>query len=189
SHRGCPVRIVRRQPRYGYVQVLNAIARDYRLSWRARGLLVELLSYPPGYEITIDELVARGREHGKATEGRDAMRKAGQELKALGYIIATKRQDESGRWHTDLEVTDDPMYDLLDGVSAGHTDDWKPVRRSDLGEREFPQVAPTTGKPTVGISGVNKKTEKKTENSSSSGPSRARQSQPSHRQEEEEAKP
>lgn len=123
------MKVTRRQPRYGYVQVLNAIARDYRLSWRARGLLVELLSYPPGYEIGIDELVERGREHGKATEGREAMRKAARELKALGYIVATKYQDESGRWHTALEVTDDPMYDLLGGVSAGRTDARKPDRR------------------------------------------------------------
>lgn len=179
--------VTRRQPRYGYVQVLNGVARDYRLSWRARGLLVELLSYPPGYEINIDELVARGREQGKATEGREAMRTAARELKEIGYIVATKYQDESGRWHTALEVTDDPMYDLLD-ADAARTDAQEPVRRSELGEREFPQVAPTYGKPGVGFSGVNKKTEKKTKKTSSPSPLKdARQSQPSHCEEEEVA--
>src|SRR5690606_822716 len=62
GHRRCPVNIIRRRrPRVQFSQIPNAILRDYRLSWRARGLLAELLSYPAGYLISVDELVKRAR--------------------------------------------------------------------------------------------------------------------------------
>ena len=127
--------------------MLNAVVRDYRVSWRARGLLTELLSYPENYETSVDELVKKAKRSGGNVEGRDAMRKAARELKAVGYIVERRYQNDLGRWTTEHEITDDPMYDLLagDNVSAGHTDDG------------FSGV----GKPVVGKSGVIKKTEKK----------------------------
>ncbi|TMZ69810.1 hypothetical protein EMG21_28140 [Klebsiella pneumoniae] len=147
-------KIRRRKPQFEFVQILNAVARDYRVSWRARGLLVELLSYPAEYETSVDDLVKKAKRQGGNTEGRDAMRAAARELKAVGYIIETRHQDEHGRWRTELEVTDEPMYELLaqvDSISAGRTDDG------------FPGV----GFPVVGFPGVSKKTEKKTEINSS----------------------
>lgn len=142
--------IRRRKPRFGFVQILNAVARDYRVSWRARGLLTELLSYPEDYETSVDELVKKAKRLGGNVEGRDAMRKAARELKDVGYIVETKYQNELGHWITEHEITDDPMYDLImqdEGVSAGQADDG------------FSGV----GGPGVGGPGVNKKTEKKTE--------------------------
>lgn len=160
--------IRRRRPRVQFAQIPNAVLRDYRLSWRARGLLAELLSYPPDYVISVDELVKRARQVSGATEGRDAMRAAVRELKNVGYIVSTRRQDARGRWITEVEVTDDPAYDMpnppLDGtavtpapesdadVSAGRTDDG------------FPGV----GFPGVGEPGVIKNTDTNTEKSSSS---------------------
>lgn len=142
--------IRRRKPRFEFVQILNAVARDYRISWRARGLLTELLSYPEGYETTVDELVKKAKRSGGNVEGRDAMRKAARELKDVGYIVETRYQNELGHWITEQEITDDPMYDLISqgsGVFAGQTDDG------------FSGV----GNPGVGNPGVIKKTEKKTE--------------------------
>lgn len=161
--------IRRRRPKYEFTQIPNAALRDYRLSWRARGLLAELLSYPPGYEISVDELVKRARRAAGATEGRDAMRTAVRELKQVGYIVSTRRQDARGRWITETEVTDDPAYELPGsplpdgettpvsppaptGVSAGRTDDG------------FSGV----GEPGVGESGSNKNTEINTEKNTSS---------------------
>lgn len=158
--------IRRRRPRVQFAQIPNAVLRDYRLSWRARGLLAELLSYPADYVISVDELVRRARRVSGATEGRDAMRAAVRELKAVGYIVSTRKQDAHGRWFTEVEVTDDPAYDMpnppLDGVavspapesstpdagvSAGRTDDG------------FPGV----GTPGVGAPGVIKNTDTNTE--------------------------
>lgn len=156
--------IRRRRPRHEFTQIPNAALRDYRLSWRARGLLAELLSYPPGYEITVDELVKRARRQGGRVEGRDAMRAAVRELKAVGYITSTKRQDERGRWITEVEVGDDPAYELPnptlpedappppERVSPGRTDDG------------FPGV----GAPGVGGPGVTRNTEKNIEKNTSS---------------------
>jgi len=142
--------IRRRKPRFEFVQILNAVARDYRVSWRARGLLTELLSYPENYETTVDELVKKAKRSGGNVEGRDAMRKAARELKDVGYIVETRYQNELGHWTTEQEITDDPMYDLMAGrqdVPAGQADAW------------FSGV----GKPGVGKPGAIKKTEKKTE--------------------------
>lgn len=184
--------IRRRRPRVQFSQIPNAILRDYRLSWRARGLLAELLSYPADYLISVDELVKRARRVSGATEGRDAMRAAVKELKAVGYITSTKRQDAQGRWVTEVEVTDDPAYDmpnpLIDsaavtpaheadaGVFAGRTDDG------------FPGV----GEPGVGEPGDITNTETNTEkniSSSSYSSSSASASADGHgRKEEEEEK-
>jgi hypothetical protein len=74
------MRVIRTMPDEGWVPISNEAARDHRLSWRARGLLVELLSYPDGWETTVDRLVAQARKHGDVSEGRAAMRKAIAEL-------------------------------------------------------------------------------------------------------------
>lgn len=153
----------RRPPKVEFIQVANAVVRDYRLSWRARGLLVELLSYPPGFEISVDDLVKRAQRSGGRVEGRDAMRAAARELKAVGYIVETRRQDARGRWHTELEITDDPMWQMVlaeaepslspeSHVPPGRTDDGKPVVGS-----------PVVGSPVVGEPGVSTNTEKNTE--------------------------
>src|SRR5690606_29456914 len=192
GHRRCPVnKIRRRRPRVQFSQIPNAILRDYRLSWRARGLLAELLSYPADYLISVDELVRRARRVSGATEGRDAMRAAVRELKAFGYIVSTRRQDAQGRWVTEVEVTDDPAYDMpnppLD--SAAVTPAHKPDAEVSAGRTD--DGIPGVGAPGVGAPGVNKKTEKNTEKKSSSSysSSNASESADGHgRNEEEEEK-
>lgn len=183
-------KIRRRRPRVAFSQIPNAVLRDYRLSWRARGLLAELLSYPADYVISVDELVRRARRVSGATEGRDAMRAAVRELKNVGYIVSTKRQDAQGRWVTEVEVTDDPAYDMpnppLDSaaVTPAHEPD------ADVSAGRTDDGIPGVGEPGVGEPGVNKNTEKKTEISSSSySSSIASESADDHgRKEEEEEK-
>lgn len=61
--------------------------RDMRLTWRARGVLAELATgYLPGQESTITELVSLTRKERVAAEGRDAFRKAVDELRSHGYL-------------------------------------------------------------------------------------------------------
>ncbi|WP_433460637.1 hypothetical protein [Micromonospora sp. CA-248212] len=88
---------------------MNTAHRDYRLSWRARGLLGELLSYPDGWDTSVDKLVAQAREHGDATEGRAAMRKAVAELAEIGYVRYIREMDEKGHWSTVMSVCDVPQ--------------------------------------------------------------------------------
>ncbi len=161
------MRITRRRPTVEWTQVPNAVARDHRLSWRARGLLLELLSYPPGWEVTIDDLVKQAARHSSgATEGRDAMRKAARELKDVGYLIEHKSQDERGRWRTDLELTDAPMWALVNAqldldpaeddrrrISSHRFD----LQEHDVSAGDTDDGFPVVGSPVVGFPGVSPK--------------------------------
>lgn len=94
-------------PDAGWVPVANTAARDWRITWKARGLLAELLSYPDGWETSVDKLVEMAENSGGDIEGRDAMRKAMNELIRVGYVQRTRCR-EGGRWVTKLAVSDAP---------------------------------------------------------------------------------
>lgn len=101
-------------PPEGWVPVANATAQNRRLSWRAKGLLLDMLSFPDGYEITFDRLMAMAKAAGDPdVEGRDAMRRAMQELELKGYVVHIRRSvkdDTSERvfWRTETVVCDLP---------------------------------------------------------------------------------
>jgi hypothetical protein len=116
-----------------YTQIDNAVLRDERLSYRARGILAYVLSHVEGWTVTSDSIA----QHGK--EGREAVRTAMRELEAAGYLERIKVQQEDGQWRTDVIVHEVPK-------TAGQTDDG------------FPGV----GFPAVGFPGANKKTIEKT---------------------------
>lgn len=121
------------QPEH-FTVVRNTLVDDERLSYRAFGLLVYLLSKPDNWRI---EASALARPAGR--EGRDAVRSALSELEATGHLRREKHQDKHGRW-----VTDSYIYEIPD-VSAGHTGDGIPV----------------VGNPDAGKPGANEKTESK----------------------------
>ncbi len=75
-----------------YTQVDNAWLRDDRLSLKARGLFVQILSHREGWSISIASLVRAN------PEGDSAIRSALAELIRFGYLIRGERErDESGR--------------------------------------------------------------------------------------------
>lgn len=86
----------------GFVIMPNTSATDSRLSFRARGLLAYMLSRPPGWSFDAARMAAEG------LEGRDAIRKALHELKALGYYRATRVRTDRGRFVTVTEVAATP---------------------------------------------------------------------------------
>lgn len=97
-----------------FLQVPNATVRDDRLSHMARGILVELLSRPDGWEATADDMWrASVAKHGKASPGRRAFRAAFAELKEHGYLTSERTILTSGQHGTILAITDIP---------AGRTD-------------------------------------------------------------------
>ncbi|MGW7597263.1 hypothetical protein [Streptomyces antimycoticus] len=111
---GDAMRVIRTMPDGGWVPVANTTAQSRRLSWRAKGLLLDLLSFPDGYEITFDKLIAMARASGDPdVEGRDAMRRALQELERKGYVAHVRKHmkdEETERifWRTETVVCDDP---------------------------------------------------------------------------------
>jgi hypothetical protein len=85
-----------------FVTVHNRVARDKRLRRAERGLLVEILSLPPGARITAETLAQNG------PEGRDAIRAMIKGLEAAGYVVRQRSQDARGRWSTRLIVRETP---------------------------------------------------------------------------------
>lgn len=85
-----------------FTLVANEAARDSRLTLRARGVLLLVLSFKEGWQTSAEAIAAR------SIEGRDAVRTALAELEQLGYLTRTRRQDRHGQWMTDWHMTDQP---------------------------------------------------------------------------------
>ncbi|MFD8545617.1 hypothetical protein [Streptomyces sp. NPDC059649] len=118
------MKVVRVLPETGWTGVDNAVARSRRISWRAKGLLLELLSYPPDNDITLAKLAGWGatsRKEGFTAEGREALQMAMRELEREGYVVHIRRRGERGRWETTTYVSTAP--------------------------ERLPQVPPSTGSP------------------------------------------
>ena len=99
-------------PETGWTGVDNQVARSRRLSMRAKGLLLELLSYPQNNDITIAKLAKRGvqsRQDGYVAEGREALQAAMRELEREGYVVHAKRRDsQTGQWSSTTYISTDP---------------------------------------------------------------------------------
>ena len=92
------------RPDSGYTIIRNDVLRDSRLSYRARGLLAEILSRPDNWRVRSNQIADQSKE------GRDAIRSALREIEAAGYITWRKHQDpKTGRWTTDTVVHDTPV--------------------------------------------------------------------------------
>lgn len=105
------MKIRRSRPESDFTIIPNSALRDDRLSYCARGVLVELLSRPNGWETNADALSDRARRHrgDVVGEGRRGLRSAFKELEATGYMVRRKEQGEKGRFITVLEVYDAPQ--------------------------------------------------------------------------------
>lgn len=116
------------------------LVRDTRLSLRALGVAVRLLSNAPGFRMTSLDLAW------ERPEGRDAVRTALNEMEAAGYLLRQVGQLGNGQWVTRQVITD--------VLPPGP-------------EPENPSSAPTpekpgVGAPSVGVHGV--KSSKSTRN-------------------------
>jgi len=83
--------------------VSNAVIRDSRLSYRARGVLLEILSRPDNWRVSGDSLARSGKE------GRDAILTALKELRDCGYIRMVKERKPDGTFETTNYVFDTPQ--------------------------------------------------------------------------------
>jgi hypothetical protein len=89
-----------------YTIVANDWARDRRLSYKARGLLLALSSHAVGFTVSIEALVAGG------PDGPDSVRSGLRELEALGYLTRDRLRDERGRLGAaDYILSDPPLPD------------------------------------------------------------------------------
>lgn len=91
------------RPKKDYFDLRNATARDVRLSYRARGILIRLLSNEDGYRMTSVDLAGGGKE------GRGAVLTALRELRVAGYMRTTRIQNARGQWITATYIYDIPQ--------------------------------------------------------------------------------
>lgn len=91
-----------------FTQVPNAWARDERLSRKARGLLVEIMSHRVGWHVSVSGLQKVG------IEGRDAIKSALVELKDAGYLQVSQSRGDHGRFgEVEYELHDPATGDGL----------------------------------------------------------------------------
>jgi hypothetical protein len=88
--------------------ISNSVIRDTRLSYRARGVLLDILSRPDNWRVSADSLARTG------SEGRHAILTALKELREIGYMRTEKLRKESGRFETVSIVYDTPNYELTE---------------------------------------------------------------------------
>lgn len=91
-----------------YVIINKAIVEDDKLSWRAKGLWLYLMSRPDGWQVYEHDLMNKG------TEGRDAIKTALKELETVGYIHRTRKRNKKGQLSSyEYEVYENPVENLL----------------------------------------------------------------------------
>lgn len=122
----------------------NAVIRDSRLSYRARGILLDILSRPDNWTVSAESLAKTGKE------GRDAVLKALNELRAIGYLVTTKTQGANGKFTTTSIIYDLPKDDLTLEPTPEKPSPEKPksdnqgslevLMKNDLEEKNFPPL-------------------------------------------------
>ena len=74
-----------------YTVMANYHLKDRRLSYKAKGLLSEMLSLPPDWDYTLSGLAVI------STDGLDSVRTAVRELERYGYLVRFQLRDDLGR--------------------------------------------------------------------------------------------
>lgn len=127
--------ILRRQVRRNFTTVPNDIVRDPRLSWKALGLLIFMLSVPDNFRFYLAHLSSL-----KPT-GRDGTRAGLKELEMAGYLVI-RRERQAGRFSQ-------VFWDLTDSPPGGIPQPSKSPRSENPNTVKPTAVLPNSEKPTL----------------------------------------
>jgi hypothetical protein len=102
-----------------FTTISNSALMDQRLSYKAKGLLVMLLSRPDGWTFRVEWLMSQSQD------GKEAVRAGLKELEDCGYLKRKARRADDGRlegwiWFVTDEPQDDGS-DLPDEPECGKT--------------------------------------------------------------------
>ncbi len=106
--------MIRRTPRpdTNWTVIRNEVINDDRLSFKATGVLVYILSKPDHWQTSTAHLATVKKE------GLDAIRTAMTELERAGYVKRRRYQDTLGRWKYDIDVYDNPVHKPVQTVDG-----------------------------------------------------------------------
>lgn len=122
------VRLVK-NPNQNYTNVSNAVIRDERLSWKARGIFIYLWSQADNWNFYVSEIAKH------STDGEGALQSGLKELESLGYLIRRHRQTKSG------------VFDGMEWVLTDH-DPVKPINGKTKKKTPKKPKNPSDGKST-----------------------------------------
>lgn len=109
------------RPASHFTVVTNALIRDERLSWKARGLLIFVLSMPDNWRTTSAHLARVG------PDGRDSVRAGLAELEAAGYLTRHRVRKADGTFEHQVTVYDNPQRAGDNSVSSPQPETGKPA--------------------------------------------------------------
>lgn len=134
------VRLVKNTAK-NYTNISNAVIRDERLSWKARGIFIYMWSQADNWNFYVSELAKH------STDGEGALQSGLKELEKLGYLVRRHRQTKKGVFDgMEWVLTDhDPVKPIEGKIkkktpkkgknpSNGKTTEWKnhPVENGSL---------------------------------------------------------
>lgn len=86
-----------------FTSLNNKAIQDDRLSWKARGLLVYLLSQSKQWTFCVNELVKH------SPDGKTSLQSGLKELEKYGYLYRTSKRSVDGRFNKlNWVITDNP---------------------------------------------------------------------------------
>ncbi len=117
-------RIVK-NPNNPYVMVDKGFINNPNLSWKAKGILLYLLSKPDDWEVYQADLMNH------ASDGRDSCRSGLSELEAAGHIRRVQLRDESGRMNgVECSVYEIPTGDGFSGAGGAEAGEPPPTNNN-----------------------------------------------------------
>lgn len=95
--------ILRKKKKANYTIIDNGVFKDTKLSLKAKGLLCQMLSLPDGWSFSIEGLTRF------ASDGRDSVAKALNELKEAGYFYREQRRNDGKFQGIEYIVSETPF--------------------------------------------------------------------------------
>lgn len=144
--------IVKRKVSSHFTIIPNDVISDQNLSWKSLGLLVKLLSLPPGYPYLTMESLSK-----KNGTGAAATRSGLHELETAGYLSIERTHDSRGRfaktvWHISDEPSeraDSAPYCENPNMDKSKTDNPHPEKKAHINTKQT--IKPKNKKTTTSL--------------------------------------
>lgn len=118
-----------------FTQIPNSWLRDQRLSFKAIGLLAQIMSHNPGWVMSIESLA---KYNGV---GKDQVRSAIKELEEVGYLVRTQTRTETQQFAETEWRTFDPNEPSLEKPSSENPTSANPTpKKNNLKEEQIKET-------------------------------------------------